>query len=535
MIKRFAILFFLVGSFVGFAQFSPGELSEAHKHLEGTSNCTQCHSIGAEINDTKCLECHTEISSLIDDSRGYHSSNEVQQKTCIDCHSEHHGRRFDAVRFDTDKFDHNLTGYELEGAHDRIECRDCHISENIADSEIAKRKDTYLGLDEACLSCHTDYHQGTLPVSCTDCHTMEEWSPAAKFDHAETEFPLRGSHANVDCIECHKESVRNGEEFQEFANVPFSKCTDCHTDVHNGRFGTRCTDCHTEQSWLQLKAGNRFDHNLTDYPLEGLHAEVSCVECHKGNSYSQSMAHANCLDCHDDYHEGDFTLSDGTIEDCASCHTVARPFTYSSYSIDQHQQSQYPLEGAHLATPCFACHQTETQEWEFSWESTDCITCHANIHDGFISEKYYPGQNCEACHNPETWSSVAFDHSQTDWLLEGAHAEVGCAECHWEPQRTRTNENQVFIGSSMDCASCHDNPHGTQFEVEGTTDCIRCHTVDNAWNISSFDHSTTQFPLTGQHSNVECKECHYSEADDNGEERVVYKIPQFECVDCHGT
>lgn len=535
MMKRISILVFLLLTWTSFAQFSPGDLSEAHKHLEGTSNCTQCHDIGSQISDTKCLDCHDEISSLIDNSRGYHNSREVQSKTCIDCHSEHHGRRFDAVRFDEDNFNHNTTGYRLEGAHGTVECRDCHQSENIADPEMAKRTDTYLGLEDACLSCHDDYHQGTLPVSCTDCHVMDDWKPATKFNHANTDFPLRGAHSNVDCLECHEKSTRNGSEFQEFADVPFASCTDCHTDIHNGKFGARCTDCHTEQSWLQLKSGNRFNHDLTDFPLVGQHTSVSCAECHKGNSYRRAIAHNLCVDCHTDYHEGDFAKADGTVEDCASCHTVDRPFTYSNYGLDEHQNSQYPLEGAHLATPCFACHQSDTEKWEFEWESTACITCHNNIHEGFISAEFYPEQDCEVCHNPETWSAVTFDHSTTNWLLEGAHSSVSCASCHWEPKETRTDDNQHFIGTSTDCASCHDNPHGQQFEVEGVTECTRCHSVGNAWNISNFDHSTTRFPLTGKHANVKCEECHKTEIDDAGSERVTYKIPRFECIDCHGS
>lgn len=535
MMRKLAILLFCVVSLPMLAQFSPGDLSSAHAHLEGLDNCTKCHDIGSEISESKCLDCHDEISSLIDANRGYHSSREVKSKTCIDCHSEHHGRRFDAVRFDADNFNHNLTGYELEGAHRAVECRECHQSGNIASAELRKRNDTYLGLGESCLSCHSNYHRGTLPVSCTDCHTMDAWEPASGFNHAETDFPLRGAHQQVACVDCHEKSTRNGETFQEFAGVSFSTCTDCHTDIHEGRFGTRCTDCHTERSWHQLKSTNRFIHNATDFPLEGLHANVTCAECHTTGSYRNEVAHAKCTDCHSDYHEGDFAQSDGSAEDCSSCHTVQRPFTYTSYGLEEHQESHYPLEGAHLATPCFACHQSDNEKWEFAWESTSCISCHDNIHEGYISDSYYPENDCESCHNPEQWAAVEFDHNQTNWTLEGAHSNVSCATCHWESGPSRTVESQVFRGLSTDCASCHDNPHGQQFEKSGITQCTDCHSLGNAWNISNFDHSTTDFPLTGKHANVTCDECHFSEVQENGDERVVYKIPRFECIDCHGS
>ncbi len=62
------------------AQISPGDLTTAHAKFEGMSNCTKCHVLGEKVQDSKCLDCHTEIKTLIDQHRGYHSSDEVQEK-----------------------------------------------------------------------------------------------------------------------------------------------------------------------------------------------------------------------------------------------------------------------------------------------------------------------------------------------------------------------------------------------------------------------------------------------------------------------
>ena len=83
-----------------FAQLSPGKLSSAHEHLEGLSNCTKCHDLGNQVSENKCLDCHTEINTLIENKRGYHPSVEVKNKACVDCNSEHHGRAFDGLRLD---------------------------------------------------------------------------------------------------------------------------------------------------------------------------------------------------------------------------------------------------------------------------------------------------------------------------------------------------------------------------------------------------------------------------------------------------
>lgn len=525
------ILFLFLGWTVQ-AQFSPGDLSEAHKHLEGMSNCASCHEAGNKVPDPKCLDCHREVQSLINQDRGYHSSDEVQTKTCVECHSEHHGRGFNSVRVDEDAFDHSLTGYELEGEHGRIDCRECHQPSNIANSEIRDRQGTYLGMGTTCLTCHTDYHQGTLVSRCTDCHNIESFRPAPGFDHAETEYPLTGAHREVDCIDCHEKGVRYGEEYQAFSGVSHNECTDCHNDEHNGRFGQNCLECHTIFSWTRLKSNTNFDHDLTDYPLEGQHKNVECIECHTSGRYAAPLSFSRCDDCHDDYHEGDFTTSAGK-RDCAECHNVMQPFTWSSYSIPDHNESDWPLEGAHIATPCFACHKPDEQpKWSFALESTACVSCHDDVHDGLISEKYYPNKTCESCHSSITWARVDFDHNTTDWELEGAHASVDCRECHWVEEGEK---HQEFMGRSTDCASCHTNPHGAQFEEGGVTDCLRCHTLSSEWNIATFDHNSTEFPLDGKHASLDCVECHLSKLDEDGVERVEYNIDSFECIDCHGS
>lgn len=520
------------------AQFSPGKLSKAHADLEGISNCTKCHELGAKVSEKLCLDCHKTLDYLINNNRGYHASTEVRDKSCISCHSEHHGLNFNSVRFDEDNFDHLLTGYKLEGQHGKIDCRDCHKADFISDPEIRKREKTFLGMEEACLNCHVDYHQETLGTSCTDCHGFDDFKTLVGFDHNKTNYPLKGAHETVDCIKCHKVSVRAGKEFQQFANLKFGECLDCHKDEHDGKFGRNCTDCHSINSWQKIKMSNRFDHNLTDYPLEGLHKTVSCSECHVGGDYKRDLAFGQCLDCHDDYHEDDFLRADQSKPDCKECHSLEQPFYYSSFSLEEHQEGDYPLEGAHLATPCFACHKpNEDERWNFKFNSNNCVECHSDIHQGFIDSAYYPEQDCKACHQMESWTQLVFDHSQTEWDLEGAHQETDCRACHFtEDSKESLGFRQEFKGLDQACYSCHDNIHGSQFAVEGTTDCARCHQANTLWEANLFDHNKTEFPLEGKHQQVDCKACHKTELiNDFGEPSVDYNIEKFQCIDCHSS
>ena len=132
-------------------QLSPGELSEAHSHLAGLSNCTQCHVLGNKVSGDKCLACHTEISSRINNQKGYHSSAEVTGKQCSECHSEHNGRNFRLVRLDEATFNHNLTGFSLSVPHAKQDCKTCHAPGNIVDQRLKDRKNTFLGVGTKCL------------------------------------------------------------------------------------------------------------------------------------------------------------------------------------------------------------------------------------------------------------------------------------------------------------------------------------------------------------------------------------------------
>ncbi|MFK5878514.1 MAG: hypothetical protein QM478_03345 [Flavobacteriaceae bacterium] len=603
------IIFFLLLSIVySYGQISPGDLSKAHAELEGMSNCTQCHELGEKVLNSKCLECHEDIQALISNNKGYHADVSVVKKDCFECHSEHHGRKFDMVRFNQDNFDHELAGYELEGEHDVIDCRKCHTSEYIQNPEIKKRNNTFLGLEQDCLSCHDDFHQETLTTDCVSCHDMDGFKPASNFDHKNTDYQLKGKHIEVDCVECHKITNRNGVEYQEFSELSFNdcvschddphtnqlagKCVECHTensfsifigkelfnhnttdftlrgahnvvdcfvchketgtasnvfqdnisvdenncvqchdDSHDGKYELDCVQCHNEKSFLTLNNMDFFDHSVADYDLKGEHLEVDCKQCHV-ESYSKAIDFSACKNCHDDYHREEFSVN-GNSPDCVECHSLEQGFEYGLYTLEQHQETIFPLDGAHVATPCFACHISEEDErWTFRQIGEKCVDCHQDIHEDAISAAYYPEDNCTACHSNESWSAVTFDHNNTNWALEGKHKEIECRDCHFkESKDNNLVTKQEFNNLDTECISCHSNIHGDSFAIEGETDCNRCH-ITSSWLPEKFNHNETDFPLLGEHTKVDCRACHTSSIV-NDEVVILYKLNKFECIDCH--
>ncbi|MFA9389573.1 MAG: hypothetical protein ACERKD_07185 [Prolixibacteraceae bacterium] len=525
---RIFLITCLLMAFIGKVngQISPGDLSTAHANLEGMTKCVQCHVLGESVTNEKCLDCHKEMKQLIQQKRGYHVSVEVEGKNCLECHNEHHGRNFALVKFDKDQFDHQLAGYELKGKHKQIDCNECHKDQFIQ-KKISQKKDfSYLGLETNCTACHTDRHGESLGNDCAKCHNFDAFKPAEGFDHQKTDFALVGKHARVECKKCHEQEIIKKDTIQRFTREVPNSCTVCHEDIHKGKFGKNCLECHNQESFHQVSNLNDFDHTKTNFPLLGQHQAVKCAACHT-KAYTLAVKHANCTDCHTDYHKGQFTVR-GKTSDCNQCHTV-NGYTPSLFTIEQHNEGDFKLEGAHLATPCIFCHKKEV-EWSFRNIGKMCVDCHQDIHKVEMSSKYYPEQRCENCHSISAWDEVKFDHNLTEFKLEGKHADQTCRKCHFT-EANNDSFSQKFSSLDQSCTQCHIDEHQGQFETDGKNLCERCHQFNN-WEPTKFNHAETRFKLDGGHEGVECFKCHVDKIE-NGKSYSNYQFTDIRCAVCH--
>ena len=319
--------------------------------------CAACH-FGNHYKDTprECVSCHAPD----DIHRGGRGSK------CADCHA--------TTGWKTAKFDHKKeTGFGLEGAHATIDCQDCHRSGNLKDK-----------LPRECVGCHQgqDSHAGRLGNDCGKCHGNEKWKPS-NFDHdRDTHWQLTGRHIKVDCHSCHTASVTTQK-------LP-TDCANCHraSDVHVGELGTRCDQCHTTEGW---RAGVSFDHDLTKYPLLGLHVAVSCEQCHTTRKYRD--AGLECIDCHkkDDVHKGSLGVA------CAKCHS---PNGWRLWEFDHGKETGFALTGAHGKLVCAGCHKQPADEVKLN---PTCLSCHEqdDVHLG----QY--GRQCQRCHSTITFKGAS--------------------------------------------------------------------------------------------------------------------------------
>ena len=532
-------------------QLSPGDLNQKHADLEGLKNCEKCHQAGQKISSDKCLACHTILRERAASGKGLHANNGFED--CVSCHVEHLGRDAELIWWmeDIDKFDHGQTGYQLVGKHAGLDCRRCHKMDNITDKAklAAAGKDlnrTYLGLSQNCLNCHIDEHRGQAATNCLNCHVMAGWKPPAKFDHASAAFPLTGKHLTVDCSKCHKAIIDNKYEnnpgYLQLVNIPHEECLNCHTDVHRGRFDKRCAECHNTTGWRNINRAE-FDHSKTRFPLEGRHAAVACEKCHTEGKPLAGLKYALCSDCHTDYHQGQFADRENHGE-CKECHTV-NGFSPANFSLAEHQKTDYPLLGSHLAVPCVACHKPTTeptgaQMIRFDFTSTKCLDCHSNPHRHEV-DKYLTQGGCEYCHSVESWQTVSYDHSLTGFPLEGKHRTAFCSACHLPKGSVNILTDMQFAGINKDCINCHADVHRGQFSsqvnAEGANQraalCGKCHSFEN-WQPSKFVHDRdAAFKLEGSHENIACAKCHEKIWQD-GQSFVWFKPIDTSCKHCHG-
>lgn len=478
----------------------PGKLTAPHAKIE--SDCQKCHLHFDKENQTPlCLDCHEEIKSDLDTSKGFHSKIEIEKiKQCQLCHTDHKGRNVDITSLDKDYFDHNNTEFSLKHSHAQFECADCHKKTD---------KNFRIKLKEGqCISCHDDPHKGQLTNKCTQCHDEKNWLKTT-FDHNKTDFILKDKHQNLACNTCHVNDV---------AVEIGTECINCHlsNDKHLNTFGSKCQSCHSEKGWEKTD----YDHfKETKFRLLGEHKSLTCDTCHKTTDMPYHVQRKKlgktCFDCHQ---KDDIHLANNGKE-CQQCHNNN---DWSKTSFDHDKETSFMLKGTHKTLSCDACHipildnlkKTTNHSIKTTKlkEARVCFDCHESIdsHDGNL------GKQCQSCHRENKWhEQLLFNHDFTSFPLTGSHQLQVCQRCH---------SSNDYVVEKLTCVSCHqaDDLHQNSFGNK----CENCHN-SASWSTWLFDHQKqTDYPLEGAHNNLACDLCHQPSP-----EEVI--SPPKQCESCH--
>lgn len=350
-------------------------------------------------------------------------------------------------------------------------------------------------------------------IDCASCHNPAGWEISMDtfhFNHDTTSFPLSGQHALLDCKSCHTDL--------KFSGTP-SQCIDCHLDIHNMTVGSDCVRCHTSENWLVNEIPEI--HEANGFPLIGAHFGLFCLDCHTSDTQLSFERIGNeCINCHrEDYknttdpdHE-----AEGFSENCAECHSA----TSFGWEADVLDHSFFPLTLGHDTRDCKKCHLNE----ELSDISPDCISCHLQDYQMTSNPDHELSgfdNDCISCHTTEPgWKPARFlEHDILYFpIYSGAHEGEwnACMDCH-------TNSNDF---GEFSCIVCHEliETEEDHVDVPGfiydDKACLACHPTGSG--EGSFDHSSTNFPLTGSHIGVDCLDCHT-----NG-----FAGTPTDCIACH--
>jgi hypothetical protein len=352
---------------------------------------------------------------------------------CTDCHTTD---SWTTMRADL-AFDHNKTGFRLDGAHRAAPCGTCH------------RDLLFNHVGTACADCHADHHQGQLGSQCASCHTPRDWQPRGDIldKHAERGFPLTGAHAVADCEACHQK----GDQVVYTGTA--STCETCHLsrladatdpDHSDAIFQGGCERCH--HAGLGTWRNTAYQHPA-GFPLTGAHRLARCGTCHP-TSFAGTPN--QCYDCHNAEYAASTEpnhVQSGFGTACKDCHSTTAwvPATFD------HNATGFTLTGRHIGVACSACHATG-----YAGTATDCYACHQQAYEATTDPNHaaalFP-TDCQNCHTTAAWQPSTWDHDATYFpIYSGAHRArwSSCNECHTVPSDF----------SQFDCTVCHE--HGQQ-------------------------------------------------------------------------
>jgi hypothetical protein len=222
-----------------------------------------------------------------------------------------------------------------------------------------------------------------------------------------------------------------------------------------------CSTCHSTITWTTAT----FNHSTTGWALTGSHQMapagkvVACTDCHVGNNYTFTVANTDCYGCHQVAWQSTTTLGGAVpnhitsgfpTSQCSTCHDTV---LWSTGKFD-HSTTGWPLQGAHVTTPCASCHMGATP-FALTIANTDCYGCHQAAWQSTVTlggvvpnhiSALYP-TTCLTCHTTWVttgWLGATFTHSS----FRIPHHGSVCSDCHLVAANYKT----------FSCENCHTVP-----------------------------------------------------------------------------
>ena len=378
------------------------------------------------------------------------------------------------------KFDHDNTGFVLNGAHQKVACETCHV------------RGVFKGTPKTCEGCHAKVTQITADKKsdnhmktsdrCDDCHSEKAWRPA-KTDHTS----VKG-----ECKDCHSASARIATAKPTNHVQTEAACDTCHRTTTwsitgkpagHDQIMSGCSNCHLSIRPTTTRSGT--PHPTTD----------NCEQCHSTSAWYPATGSGAKPSNHDTFTSG-----------CNACHASLRPKSTGGYT---HTSS----------LDCSECHSPTTVGWK-PWKGTKpsshssitdgCDSCHIGKRPALMASKApHPTDpsDCSGCHTNNAWVPAKSTAYQSAKPANHDSITTGCNGCH-SGARPATTSGLAHT-TSLDCSECHRTTTigwkpwiGTKPASHDsmTNGCESCH---NSKRPVNYMHSTGQHPTTG-----DCYNCH---------------------------
>ena len=289
------------------------------------------------------------------------------------------------------------------------------------------RPDEAAGLQR---SCHTD-HKGR------DAQIVE--LDKKKFDHALTDYALRGKHDKTECDKCHEPAKKYRAAPAGLQRLP-----------QEGRRAQGCAGRRSAPTATPRATGRkpRFDHDKTRFALTGKHVDAKCADCHKNNDYKDTPRPASAATRR--------TTTAARATRASTARSARAATTPRPGSLDLQPRHRHQVRAARQAPQ----HQVRRLPHRPPLQGQAEPGLLRAATRRTTSTRTALGKDCGSCHTERDWKEPAkFDHDKTDFPLLGKHVEVECKDCH---------KSTMFKEAPKDCFGCHkkdDKHEGTLGEA----------------------------------------------------------------------
>lgn len=461
-------------------------------------------------------------------------------------------------RFD---FNHDSTGFRLDGAHLHARCESCHV------------KGFFRGTPKTCNTCHTvgqvwstvvvqnPAHINVPPnVTCDTCHVSTTSFRVWRMDHTVT---------SALCSTCH-----SGQNFEGVVPTtkPFTHpqttadCSLCHqTSLQTNQFKTaplQLSGANSAAWGIPLGSGVGFGLNIKYYDHTGVIA--NCASCHNGASaQGKPIGHIPtslpCEQCHTTIpvrttQPTSFQIwtmdHTGIVSGCASCHNgqsflgvtpMAKPAGHIPTTLPCEDCHTQRSSGIQVPGGFAAATATFDHAANHVLPGT-CTSCHNGTAAmgqiaGHIATN--GGTQCDVCHNMTSASFSLWTMGNT------GHASVSaaCTNCH-ATGRTFPGATMVtlptgalHIPTAAQCGNCHSSKTTfTSWTMDHTgiaSGCATCHNTG-----APYPGGIVTKPASGHiPTSKPCEACHTSTATPGGFQtwHMDHTGIATGCASCHDT